>query len=125
MTRPTNARPANASSQRTTFTKPRRMPMSNARLLLHDWPDRLNGAHHKAARRYCLGDPNSVMEPQPRMSRSDPNPQTVELAVELTPTAMGGQGDAIAEWQGKRVFVPFALPGERVKAELQPRAGGD
>ncbi|HWA50638.1 MAG TPA: class I SAM-dependent RNA methyltransferase [Dongiaceae bacterium] len=55
------------------------------------------------------------------MSRSDPSPQTADL----TPTAMGGQGDAVAEWQGKRVFVPFALPGERVRAELQPRAGGD
>lgn len=55
------------------------------------------------------------------MSRSDPSPQKVELA----PAFMGGQGDAIADWQGKRVFVPFALPGERVQAELQPRAGGD
>ena len=45
--------------------------------------------------------------------------------VELTTTAMGGQGDALAEWQGKRVFVPFALPGERVRARLQPAAGGD
>jgi 23S rRNA (uracil1939-C5)-methyltransferase len=55
------------------------------------------------------------------MSPSDPAPQKIELA----PTAMGGQGDAIAEWQGKRVFVPFALPGERVRAVLQPRAAGD
>jgi 23S rRNA (uracil1939-C5)-methyltransferase len=45
--------------------------------------------------------------------------------VELTTTAMGGQGDAVAEWQGKRVFVPFALPAERVRARLQPAAGGD
>jgi 23S rRNA (uracil1939-C5)-methyltransferase len=45
--------------------------------------------------------------------------------VELVTTAMGGQGDALAEWQGKRVFVPFALPGERVRARLQPAAGGD
>ena len=45
--------------------------------------------------------------------------------VELRTTAMGGQGDAVAEWQGKRVFVPFALPGERVRARLQPAAGGD
>src|SRR5262245_59296219 len=45
--------------------------------------------------------------------------------VELVTTAMGGQGDAVAEWQGKRVFVPFALPGERVRARLQPAAGGD
>jgi 23S rRNA (uracil1939-C5)-methyltransferase len=45
--------------------------------------------------------------------------------VELTTTAMGGQGDALAEWQGKRVFVPFALPGERVRARLLPAAGGE
>src|SRR5262245_61267686 len=49
------------------------------------------------------------------------NPDKVELAI----TAMGGQGDAIAEWRGKRVFVPFALPGERVRAALRPAAGGD
>src|SRR5262245_48895558 len=45
--------------------------------------------------------------------------------VELMTTAMGGQGDALAEWEGKRVFVSFALPGERVRAQLQPAAGGD
>ena len=55
------------------------------------------------------------MKPEPR----DPVP------VELTPTQMGGQGDAIAEWQGRRVFVPYALPGERVRATLRPAAGGD
>lgn len=45
--------------------------------------------------------------------------------IELVPVTMGGQGDAVAEWQGKRVFVPFALPAERVRAALQPAAGGD
>ena len=45
--------------------------------------------------------------------------------MELRTTVMGGQGDAVAEWQGKRVFVPFALPGERVRARLAPAAGGD
>jgi 23S rRNA (uracil1939-C5)-methyltransferase len=45
--------------------------------------------------------------------------------VELLTSAMGGQGDAVAEWHGKRVFVPSALPGERVRARLQPAAGGD
>lgn len=55
------------------------------------------------------------------MSRSDPTAQKVEL----TPRSMGGQGDAVAEWQGKRVFLPFALPGERARAEITPRAAGD
>jgi 23S rRNA (uracil1939-C5)-methyltransferase len=68
-----------------------------------------------------LANRTPVTEPQPAMSPSDPSQQKVELA----PTIMGGQGDAIAEWEGKRVFVPFALPGERVGAILQPRAGGD
>ena len=45
--------------------------------------------------------------------------------VELVTTAMGGQGDAVADWQDRRVFVPFALPGERVRARLRPAAGGD
>lgn len=45
--------------------------------------------------------------------------------IELTAAAMGGQGDALADWQGRRVFVPFALPGERVRACLRPAAGGD
>ncbi|HEX6119960.1 MAG TPA: class I SAM-dependent RNA methyltransferase [Dongiaceae bacterium] len=45
--------------------------------------------------------------------------------LELQIAAMGAQGDAIAEWEGRRVFVPFALPGERVRATLRPAAGGD
>src|SRR5215813_5832235 len=45
--------------------------------------------------------------------------------VELMTSSMGGQGDAIAEWRGKRVFVPLALPGERMRAVLRSAAGGD
>ena len=45
--------------------------------------------------------------------------------VELMIKAMGGQGDALADWRGKRVFVPLALPAERVRAKLRPAAGGD
>ncbi len=45
--------------------------------------------------------------------------------VELRPDAMGSQGDAVAEFEGKRVFVPFALPGELLRARLRPRAAGD
>jgi len=56
------------------------------------------------------------------MSRIDDAPSET---VELLTTAMGGQGDAIADWQGKRVFVPYALPGERVQASLRPAGGGD
>jgi 23S rRNA (uracil1939-C5)-methyltransferase len=56
------------------------------------------------------------------MSRAD-NPNSGK--VELVTTAMGGQGDALAEWRGKRVFVPLGLPGERVRVRLMPAAGGD
>src|SRR5262245_49637934 len=56
------------------------------------------------------------------MSRAD---NDIPDEAELVATAMGGQGDAIGDWQGKRVFVPFALPGERVRARLRPAAGGD
>ena len=56
------------------------------------------------------------------MSRAD---NEIPDQVELAATAMGGQGDAIADWRGKRVFVPLALPGERVRARLRPAAGGD
>jgi 23S rRNA (uracil1939-C5)-methyltransferase len=56
------------------------------------------------------------------MSRAD---NATSDKVELVTNAMGGQGDAVAEWQGKRVFVPFALPGERVRARVRPAAGGD
>jgi 23S rRNA (uracil1939-C5)-methyltransferase len=45
--------------------------------------------------------------------------------IELLTVAMGAQGDAIADWEGRRVFVPFALPGERVRATLRHAAGGD
>ncbi len=42
--------------------------------------------------------------------------------VDLFPAAMGAQGDAIADFDGKRVFVPFALPGEHVRARLRPKS---
>lgn len=45
--------------------------------------------------------------------------------VELTPESMGGQGDVVAEFEGKRVFISFALPGERVLGEIRSRSGGE
>jgi len=45
--------------------------------------------------------------------------------VELEVTALGGRGDGLAEHQGRPVFLPFALPGDRVRARLTgTRAGG-
>ncbi|HVH81654.1 MAG TPA: class I SAM-dependent RNA methyltransferase [Stellaceae bacterium] len=34
---------------------------------------------------------------------------------------MGTQGDGIATWQGGPVYVPFAMPGDRVRAEIGVR----
>lgn len=45
--------------------------------------------------------------------------------VELVPTHVGAQGDAVAEHAGRRVFIPFALPGESVRVATQARAGGE
>lgn len=38
----------------------------------------------------------------------------LEVAIE----SLGGRGDGVAAWQGKPVFVPFALPGETVRVRL-------
>lgn len=48
-------------------------------------------------------------------------PDEVELEIE----ALGAQGDGIARWAGETVYVPLALPGERVRARLgRPRGEG-
>ena len=36
----------------------------------------------------------------------------------LTIQRLGAQGDGAAEHEGRQVFVPFALPGEVVEAEV-------
>lgn len=40
--------------------------------------------------------------------------ETVELTVET----LGAQGDGVAHWQGKPVFLPFTVPGDRVRLEI-------
>jgi 23S rRNA (uracil1939-C5)-methyltransferase len=44
-------------------------------------------------------------------------PLTVELAIE----ALGAQGDGIGHHEGATVFVPYALPGDRVRVRLQEK----
>jgi 23S rRNA (uracil1939-C5)-methyltransferase len=44
---------------------------------------------------------------------------TVELVVE----SLGAQGDGIAYWHGETVFLPFTVPGDRVRAEIGVRRG--
>jgi 23S rRNA (uracil1939-C5)-methyltransferase len=43
----------------------------------------------------------------------------VDLAVE----ELGAQGDGIAHWQGEPVFLPFTVPGDRIRAEIGVRRG--
>jgi 23S rRNA (uracil1939-C5)-methyltransferase len=44
----------------------------------------------------------------------------VELAVER----IGARGDGIAQYRGESVFVPFTVPGDRVRARLGARRHG-
>lgn len=46
--------------------------------------------------------------------------RVVELAVER----LGAQGDGIAQHGGEPVFLPFTLPGDRVRSRLGARRGG-
>jgi 23S rRNA (uracil1939-C5)-methyltransferase len=39
-------------------------------------------------------------------------------SIEVVIDSLGQQGDGIATWQSAPLFVPFSLPGERVRAEL-------
>ncbi len=47
-------------------------------------------------------------------SGSRPTPEIVEVSIET----LGMRGDGIGASGGRRVFVPYALPGERVQAEI-------
>ena len=38
-----------------------------------------------------------------------------ETDIELSIDTLGGRGDGIAEFEGERVFVPYAAPGDRVQ----------
>ncbi|HVJ40837.1 MAG TPA: class I SAM-dependent RNA methyltransferase [Dongiaceae bacterium] len=42
-------------------------------------------------------------------------------SIEVMIEALGQQGDGLASWQNEQLFVPFALPGERVQAVLAGR----
>ena len=52
--------------------------------------------------------------------RKHPSAEIVELVVE----SLGAQGDGITEWQGAPVFLPFTVPGDRVRAAIGPRRAG-
>ena len=43
--------------------------------------------------------------------------------VELVIESLGAQGDGIAQWRGAPVFLPFTVPGDRVRAAIGVRRG--
>ncbi|MCG8509760.1 MAG: class I SAM-dependent RNA methyltransferase [Rhodospirillales bacterium] len=54
------------------------------------------------------------------MSRQPPRYQRKRNSaiIEAPITRLGAQGDGVAAWQGRPLFVPFALPGEWVRVEI-------
>jgi 23S rRNA (uracil1939-C5)-methyltransferase len=54
-----------------------------------------------------------------RRSERRAEPEVAELIVER----LGARGDGIAAWRDEPVFLPFTVPGDRVRAEIGPRRG--
>jgi 23S rRNA (uracil1939-C5)-methyltransferase len=54
----------------------------------------------------------------------DRNQSGTHGLVELSVEALGAQGDGIAERAGEAIFLPFTVPGDRVRAHLGARRGG-
>jgi 23S rRNA (uracil1939-C5)-methyltransferase len=54
----------------------------------------------------------------------DRNQKGTDGLVELSVEGLGAQGDGIAERDGEPVFLPFTVPGDRVRAHLGARRGG-
>ncbi len=48
-----------------------------------------------------------------------------ETGLELTIDEVGAKGDGVATLNGEKVYVPYVLPGERVKVIPEPREPGD
>ena len=55
-----------------------------------------------------------------RGARRAPASQVAEVTI----AELGGRGDGIARLDGAPVYVPFALPGERLRVRLEPRGDG-
>src|SRR6516165_9504951 len=70
----------------------------------------------KAATRYA----SSLVMPRPL----DRNQRGTDGLVELSVERLGAQGDGIGERGGEPVFLPFTVPGDRVRAQLGARRGG-
>src|SRR5262249_48966711 len=54
--------------------------------------------------------------PPPRAGVKPPHAPAQRL--ERTITALGAQGDGIAERGGRTIYVPFTVPGDKVRARL-------
>src|SRR5262245_37894646 len=50
--------------------------------------------------------------------------QSPDRLVELLVERLGAQGDGVAQFRGEPVFLPFTVPGDRVRARLGIRRGG-
>jgi 23S rRNA (uracil1939-C5)-methyltransferase len=51
---------------------------------------------------------------RPPQQQRRPKTEIAELVIE----SLGAQGDGIAQWLGEPVFLPFTVPGDRVRAEI-------
>src|SRR5271155_2447139 len=63
---------------------------------------------------------SSLVMPRPL----DRNQRGTDGLVELSVEGLGAQGDGIAKRDGEPVFLPFTVPGDRVRARLGARRGG-
>jgi 23S rRNA (uracil1939-C5)-methyltransferase len=58
------------------------------------------------------------------MARSRRRPEAgASKRVELVVESLGAQGDGVAHWRGETIFLPFTVPGDRVRAEIGLRRG--
>ena len=51
-------------------------------------------------------------------------PRGAEAVVELAVERLGARGEGIAEYDGAPVFLPFTVPGDRVRARIGAVRGG-
>src|SRR5579883_1867609 len=54
-------------------------------------------------------------------TRHKPAPPDDGAVVELDIDAIGAQGDGLAAHEGGRLFVPYTVPGDRVRAQLEAK----
>lgn len=56
---------------------------------------------------------------RPKTSRKKRQTDPIEVFIDT----IGGRGDGVGEWNSRRVFVPFTLPGERVRVRVLRETG--